>query len=106
MVLSGCGACEICLIPMKNAIIAIVGFAAMGVFIALAQKRGKEESLLPQDNWPKDTGQASTDDEVKRLVAAGEKIEAIKLYREIHGCGLKEAKDAVDNMASHKAPGA
>jgi ribosomal protein L7/L12 len=36
--------------------------------------------------------------EVRRLKEGGNKIEAIKLYREHTGLGLKEAKDAVDGM--------
>jgi len=32
------------------------------------------------------------------LVRAGNKIEAIKRYRELTGVGLKEAKDAIDEM--------
>ena len=32
------------------------------------------------------------------LLRSGNKLEAIKLYREITGVGLKEAKDAVDAM--------
>jgi ribosomal protein L7/L12 len=36
--------------------------------------------------------------EVRRLKDGGNKIEAIKLYREQTGLGLKEAKDAVDGM--------
>ena len=36
--------------------------------------------------------------EVAKLVRQGQKIEAIKLYREIFGVGLKEAKDAVENI--------
>jgi ribosomal protein L7/L12 len=39
-----------------------------------------------------------TDADVEALLAKDEFIEAIKLYREIHGVGLKEAKDAVDAM--------
>ena len=39
-------------------------------------------------------------DEVAGLVRAGRKIEAIKLYRETTGAGLKEAKDAVDRLAA------
>ncbi|MFJ8537128.1 ribosomal protein L7/L12 [Streptomyces sp. NPDC093591] len=38
-------------------------------------------------------------DEVLVLLRNGKKIEAIKVYREITGAGLKEAKDAVDRMA-------
>lgn len=36
--------------------------------------------------------------EVRALAAGGRKIEAIKLYREITGQGLREAKEAVDAM--------
>jgi sugar lactone lactonase YvrE len=36
--------------------------------------------------------------DVKRLIESGNKIEAIKRFREIFGCGLKEAKDAVENI--------
>ena len=35
-------------------------------------------------------------EEVRRLLQDGQKIEAIKLFREITGVGLKEAKDAVE----------
>ena len=36
--------------------------------------------------------------EVETLIETGRKIEAIKLVREVTGMGLKEAKDAVDNL--------
>jgi len=36
--------------------------------------------------------------EVRAMVAANRKIDAIKIYREITGLGLKESKDAVDAM--------
>lgn len=38
------------------------------------------------------------DDDLRELVRAGRKIEAIKLYRERTKCGLKEAKDHVDGL--------
>ena len=41
----------------------------------------------------------STMDDVQRLVSEGQEIAAIKVYRGIHGVGLKEAKDAVDAMS-------
>ncbi len=41
---------------------------------------------------------AAFEAEVRRLVAAGNIINAIKLYRERTGCGLKEAKDAVERI--------
>lgn len=40
----------------------------------------------------------ATDPEIRRLVAGGELIEAIKRYRTLSGAGLKEAKDAVEGM--------
>jgi ribosomal protein L7/L12 len=42
---------------------------------------------------------SQTEQEIAGLLAAGNKIEAIKRYREITGLGLKEAKDAVEAMA-------
>lgn len=36
--------------------------------------------------------------EIKRLIDSGQKIEAIKIFRETFGTGLKEAKDAVEAM--------
>jgi len=37
-------------------------------------------------------------DEVDALLRAGKKIQAIKVYREATGAGLKEAKEAVDKL--------
>jgi len=45
------------------------------------------------------TGRGTMDD-VQRLVSKGHKIAAIKVYREVHGVGLKEAKEAVDAMST------
>ena len=44
-------------------------------------------------------GESGADAEIKRLVARGEKIAAIKHYRELHaGMGLAEAKQAIDAL--------
>ncbi len=43
-------------------------------------------------------------DRVHQLVAEGNKIEAIKLYREQTGCGLVEAKNAVEAMLRGETP--
>jgi ribosomal protein L7/L12 len=37
-------------------------------------------------------------DEIRALVIAGKKIQAIKMYRAVTGYGLKEAKDYVDSL--------
>lgn len=42
---------------------------------------------------------AALDGEVIELVKRNQIIEAVKLYREQTGLGLKEAKDAVDEIA-------
>ena len=40
----------------------------------------------------------TTNDDIRNLAQQGHKIQAIKWYRAIHGVGLKEAKDAVEEM--------
>ena len=44
------------------------------------------------------------DDDIALLVQQGKKIDAIKLYRERTGVGLKEAKDAVEAMEAGREP--
>jgi hypothetical protein len=44
--------------------------------------------------------------DVSSLLAAGKKIEAIRVYRTATGVGLKEAKDAVDALEREINPGA
>jgi ribosomal protein L7/L12 len=41
------------------------------------------------------------DDPIYAELLAGNKIKAIKLYREMYGVGLKEAKDAIDEMVGN-----
>jgi ribosomal protein L7/L12 len=36
--------------------------------------------------------------DVERLVQAGQHVAAIRCYREIHHCGLAEAKKAIDDL--------
>jgi ribosomal protein L7/L12 len=43
---------------------------------------------------------ASEDPRVLQLLESGNKIGAIKLYRELTGVGLAEAKDAVERIAT------
>jgi ribosomal protein L7/L12 len=40
--------------------------------------------------------------EIIRLISMGRKIEAIKMYRDMAGVGLKEAKDAIDKLTANK----
>jgi len=40
----------------------------------------------------------ATDADIERLVTLGRKIDAIKLYRRLHGTDLKTSKEAVDKI--------
>ena len=40
-----------------------------------------------------------TDADIRNAALQGQKIQAIKWYRQLHGVGLKDAKDAVEKMA-------
>jgi ribosomal protein L7/L12 len=61
----------------------------MGIFDFLKPRK-------PASNTPVLRGQ--DDGVIEDLIRRRQKIEAIKQYRERHGVGLKEAKDAVDAM--------
>ena len=64
-------------------------------------ERGQTSFQTPANLYPSATNQFIGDDfntEIRRLVLEGKKINAIKLYRERTGCGLREAKEAVDRM--------
>jgi len=65
------------------------------VVLAVTVVRRYNVSDAPTDEPPG----GSTDADVARLAALGRKIEAIKLYRRLHGTDLKTAKDAVDGMS-------
>jgi ribosomal protein L7/L12 len=72
----------------------LFGEIAVGVLVVLlvvaARRYGVSDAPT---NQPSD---GSTDADVARLATLGRKIEAIKLYRRLHGTDLKTAKDAVD----------
>jgi hypothetical protein len=60
----------------------------------LPEPVAQESSTEPAAETP------SGDAEILELMGAGQKIQAVKLYRERHGVGLKEAKDAVEALAA------
>jgi ribosomal protein L7/L12 len=47
---------------------------------------------------------AAENPRVIELIQAGNQIQAVKLYRELTGLGLAEAKDAVDQLAEMYRP--
>lgn len=78
---------------------AILAALAVGGLVLVAKRasRRRLEDLRRAGVYPPE-GQGS-DEHVLLLFQRGEKIEAIRLYRELHGCGLKEAKAAVEARA-------
>ena len=85
-------------VPMNDpaSIICIVVMGFLGMFGAVANRKPQ----LASDTSP------ATLDEVKRLAKAGETIRAIKLYRELTGAGLAQAKEAVEGYAAnHRTSG-
>ena len=77
----------------------VVAFAAVALALN-AMSRRRTDDLRQTGLYPP-PGRGSAAD-VERLVALGRKIDAIKLYREIHRTDLKTAKDAVDEIAAKR----
>ena len=78
---------------------AVAGIAAVFLvdrFFRARTERLRDTGLLPP------AGQGTAAD-VERLIRERRKIGAIKLYREIHGVGLKEAKEAVESLTTRMA---
>ncbi|MCY1039717.1 hypothetical protein OV208_00175 [Corallococcus sp. bb12-1] len=88
----------------------VLALIAGGV-LALAQRRLRESSSREQPplDPPPVPAPARLAPEVfqariKELIDAGQTINAIKLYREQHGVGLKEAKDSVEALIAGRHP--
>jgi large subunit ribosomal protein L7/L12 len=73
---------------MKTAYIA-VGVAVVVGLVIVFGRGSSSPTNLPEN---------ATDDDILALAKDGKKIKAIKWYRALHGVGLKEAKDAVEEM--------
>jgi ribosomal protein L7/L12 len=73
----------------------------------LYQRLGQAEPRTGFDGGfsePAATG-VDADPRLIELVQAGKQIQAVKLYRELTGAGLKAAKDAVDELTRTYRPG-
>ena len=79
-----------------NNIVTIGGFLLVILFIGILRARSEQKIRQPE-RYP--SYSAGTDSDVERLVIQGRKIEAIKLYRQIHNVGLEESKRAIDQIA-------
>ena len=69
--------------------------------VGLAEAKNDVERMERGGSLP-DNMAAATDleQQILEIMAAGRKIEAIKLYRERTNAGLKDAKDAVEALAA------
>lgn len=93
-------------VPLPLLILA--GLVFLVLLVMAMRPRGRSDDLMaaPRPRVQRVavlTGQklelsSETRVEVERLLANGQVINAIKLVREATGSGLKEAKDAVDEM--------
>lgn len=66
----------------------------LGIVVLNSTSKRKFESLKQRGIYPPHGGGSESD--IERLIQEKQKIYAIKLYRELHGGGLKEAKEAVE----------
>jgi ribosomal protein L7/L12 len=67
---------------------------------ANVQLRAQVRMLLERAGLP---AEPAVDSQILALLREGQKIQAIKLYRENTGKGLREAKDAVEAIARGEA---
>ena len=66
----------------------------------------KRKKFVPPFPYDKDTDTitlpAEKEREIRRLISAGKKVEAIKRVLRLTGAGLKTSKDYVDDLAEDK----
>jgi ribosomal protein L7/L12 len=69
--------------------------ALVAAFLAgfILGRRGSRQKIV----WTRPIEAVATPD-VQALIQQGKKIDAIKLYRQLHGTGLKDAKEAVEKL--------
>lgn len=83
---------------MPHLPILILVIAALFVGLIIGFFAGRISPSVSDMPLPSGQPLAAPDGDVEALMRAGKMIEAIKLYRLQTGCGLKEAKDAVDAL--------
>ncbi|WP_066817131.1 ribosomal protein L7/L12 [Sphingomonas mali] len=102
-------------VPLPLLILA--GLVFLVLLVLAMRPRGRSDDLIgvPRARVTRASGltiqsgrklelSAETRIEVERLLANGQVINAVKLVREATGSGLKEAKDAVDEMRRSVLP--
>ncbi len=85
--------------PMLASVLGfVVGMLLMFLLMSVGSKGRLERKLdlMLQHSGIDVTATAAV--EARKLMEAGKKIEAIKVYRELTGCGLAEAKSRVEML--------
>jgi ribosomal protein L7/L12 len=78
----------------EETMVVIAALATLAIVVlVVALRSGDDRVQMPS------SGGADMDS-VEGLIQSGRKIDAIKLYRRERGVGLREAKDAVDEIAA------
>jgi len=87
--------------------IIVLGLTCLGIFMAVVlvmiltwphTTHISQGGTIDQPSLPDQSPPNQLIDEVCDMAQSGNKIEAIKLYRQTTGAGLKEAKDAVEAL--------
>jgi hypothetical protein len=73
------------------------------IFALQRYSRQRIQQARTKGLWPQ-LGELPTLDHVKGLAQAGEKILALKLYRQIHHVSLMDAKTAVEKLVDGLMP--
>jgi hypothetical protein len=71
---------------------AVLVLLALGAGFALGRRRPVRSVVWTAPSIP------ISSPDVESLIHSGRKIDAIRRYRELHGVGLKEAKEAVEAL--------
>ncbi len=71
-------------------IVVVLALLLVRALLRKASSAGTVERIAPE-------GERS-DADVQELLRLDRKIEAIKVYRELHGVGLRQAKEAVEQL--------
>lgn len=70
----------------------IIGFIIVALTILVSKLSGSN------NNTPAESVGELSDEKIKDIATGGQKVTAIKLYRQLHNVGLKDAKEAVEKM--------
>lgn len=88
---------------LSETVLIVADLGVIGWAVARLTQRREVERARRLGLYPS-VSRTPTLQDVQRLANAGEKILAIKLYREIHRVDLKTAKEAVERLVQAGGP--